>query len=375
MRNPHVVMFGGGFTFVQDWARAAAAAGAEVSLVYPTRRSGSGDAPSGFDGVTVRYYSGSPQFRPSRYFWPLNDALSERSIRSFIAGLGVNSRPATHLHTHFYPGSHVVARVADDLQLPLVHTEHSGSIIEGRVSRLGRLALLATSAQARAVFAVSEQLADAMRELGVLAPIRVVPNPVDHELFGSTEPRAQYPPKDGKWRFVTIGWLVPGKVQSEIIKAFARVKCVLPGSILSVIGDGLLRAELEALRESLGLADSVRFLGRLARPEIAEVFAESHCYVHASESETFGVALVEAWAAGLPVVTYECGGISGLADTIGGEVVGERNHLLLAEAMIGQTTMTSLDHRVEVRRRASDHFAKNRITSALAEAYGVIPSD
>jgi hypothetical protein len=74
----------------------------------------------------------------------------------------------THLNTHFYPGSHVVARVANDLRLPLIHTEHSSALLGGSVSRRGRLALLETCEHASFVLAVSEPLADAMRSLAGL---------------------------------------------------------------------------------------------------------------------------------------------------------------------------------------------------------------
>jgi hypothetical protein len=94
MRKPRVVMFGGRFTFVQDWARAAASAGAEVSLVDGLQQSSSVGRSSDPNGeVVVRDYSGSRQLRPSRYFWPLNERLLERSIRRFTIALGADTGP------------------------------------------------------------------------------------------------------------------------------------------------------------------------------------------------------------------------------------------------------------------------------------------
>jgi len=373
MPKPHVVMFGGRFTFVQDWARAAAAAGAEVSLVEGQKRPSSVGTPSNPSSeVAVRNYENSLKFRPSRVFWPLNERLSERSIRHFMTGFGAGTRPVTHLHTHFYSGAHIVTRIADDLGLPLIHTEHSSAIIGGHVSRRGRLNLLEICEQAKTVFAVSEPLADAMCDLGVAREIEVVPNPVNLELFASRQPTAEYPVAEHGGRFVTIGWLIPRKDHAAILRAFAAVMVELPRSSLTIIGDGKLRSELLTLSESLGIAGSVRFLGSLDRVAVARILDESHCYIHASKAETFGVTLVEAWGAGLPVVTFPCGGVSGLADVIGGTVVTQRDDGLLAQAMVEQVRTASLDQRFDVRRRAAERFAPSAVAKALAGAYDVL---
>jgi glycosyltransferase involved in cell wall biosynthesis len=77
-------------------------------------------------------------------------------------------------------------------------------------------------------------------------------------------------------------------------------------------GDGEMEPALRARAETLGIASQVRWLGGTF--DVATTLASAHVFVTASESETFGIAALEAMAVGLPVVTCDNGGVSELIE-------------------------------------------------------------
>lgn len=97
------------------------------------------------------------------------------------------------------------------------------------------------------------------------------------------------------------GRLVPQKRAELVLRAFAKVREVIPGARLVVIGDGVERQSLEMLARELGQMGSVRFTGFLQPNELPSHFAAADLFVLPS-SETWGVAAVEAAAAGIPVL-------------------------------------------------------------------------
>jgi glycosyltransferase involved in cell wall biosynthesis len=220
------------------------------------------------------------------------------------------------VHTHqvgplLYAGP--AARAAG---VPLVvHTEHGNHL--GRltpwVRRLkARLLWRHAGRSAARFFCVSADIAQAVRAAGVeSAKVLVVPNgiatadPVDPAEVGRARQSLGLP--DGAPVVGTVGRLAEVKRQDLLLQAFARVRAGRPSTRLVLVGDGERRAELEALAGELGLTDAVRFAGYQPRPEaylrLMDVFALT------SRTEGMPMALLEAWAAGVPVVASRVGGL------------------------------------------------------------------
>jgi glycosyltransferase involved in cell wall biosynthesis len=78
------------------------------------------------------------------------------------------------------------------------------------------------------------------------------------------------------------------------------------------VGDGWLRSDAEVLAKTLKVSDRVRFLGR--RSDVPELLKASDIYVHVPLYEGFGIAVIEAMAAGLPVIASD---VPGLAQVVG----------------------------------------------------------
>lgn len=94
------------------------------------------------------------------------------------------------------------------------------------------------------------------------------------------------------------------------------------GSAFTVVGDGPERARVERLATVLGIASHVEFAGACTRIEVARILAGSSLFVSPVRAEVFGLALLEARVAGLPIVAINGGGVA--------EIVEHDRHGLLA---------------------------------------------
>ena len=106
---------------------------------------------------------------------------------------------------------------------------------------------------------------------------------------------------NGRVRIVTVAHLVARKRHDVVLRAMAMIDPARRPEYL-VIGDGPRREPLEKLAGELGLGDRVRFIGQLANPDAVARAAACDLFVMPGVEEPFGVAFVEAMAAGLPAI-------------------------------------------------------------------------
>ncbi|MFD3518243.1 glycosyltransferase [Streptomyces sp. NPDC058657] len=228
------------------------------------------------------------------------------------------------VHTHLYRAC-VYGRIAARLAgvRACVATEHSlgRAEIEGRpLSRGTRALYLSTERLGSATVAVSGTVSARLHDWGVpAARVHVVPNGIDAALFRhdravrSATRTALGIPEDA---FVVggVGRLVPGKHFGTLVRAVAA----LPGAHLLLAGEGPEREPLRALAAQLGATDRIRLLGErdctagTAAPGIPALLGAMDTFVSTSREEAFGLAVVEALAAGLPVLYRACPAIEDL---------------------------------------------------------------
>lgn len=110
-------------------------------------------------------------------------------------------------------------------------------------------------------------------------------------------------PDEGYTNFVTTGRLSPEKNQQMLIRAFAKVHESNPFTRLIIVGDGPLRNDLENVAHAMGVSHAVVFAGHQSNP--FPIVANSDCFVFSSLYEGQGLALLEALALDVPVVTAE----------------------------------------------------------------------
>jgi glycosyltransferase involved in cell wall biosynthesis len=141
---------------------------------------------------------------------------------------------------------------------------------------------------------VKEQLAS----YGVKsARISVIPNGIHSEQYQLSDIE-----DEDNSKLVTVGRLSKRKGHSDVLRAFAQVQADHPEATLEVIGDGPARERLERLAKSLSIKEKVTFHGFVSEEDKIEILNRADVFVFASKQEGFGLVLLEAMAAGLPVV-------------------------------------------------------------------------
>lgn len=166
-------------------------------------------------------------------------------------------------------------------------------------------------------------------------------------------------PQDA-WLVGNVGRLHPDKDQATLIRGFAKALPKLPASsILFIMGTGRLERELKDLSIKLGVEERVRFSGQIS--DGRRYFKAFDVFVLSSDHEPFGMVLLEAMAAGLPIICSECGG--------GPEVPGEAGWLFplrdaerLAECL-QEVALLGADQ-LETQSR----LALNRLTHVFSDA-------
>jgi len=246
----------------------------------------------------------------ARPFAPAADARAIRATRALLREV----RPAI-LHTHMAKAG-TVGRLAAETVRPrpvTVHTFH-GHVLDGYFSPAVEKAFLTAerllARRTDVLIAVSPQVRDALVELGVGAPERwrVVPLGLDLGPFAAVRrPSGRLRERLGLGADVplvgAVGRLVPIKDLATLVRAVAR----LDGVHLALIGEGEQRTELEALVASLGLEARVHLPGWA--DDVADWMADLDVVALTSRNEGTPVALIEALAAGRPVVATSVGGV------------------------------------------------------------------
>ena len=145
-----------------------------------------------------------------------------------------------------------------------------------------------------------------------------------------------------------------------------------PNAEFSVLGDGPLRAELEREAARLGLGASATFLGD--RQDIAAILASLDVAVNTSGSESLSNVILEAMAAGLPVVAYDVGGNSELLTEQRGTLVSSGDEAGFADAVLRLLADSSVRERLgrEARQFARENFSLNRVRQRYAELYATL---
>jgi glycosyltransferase involved in cell wall biosynthesis len=224
------------------------------------------------------------------------------------------------------------------------------------------------------VIAVSEDIKrDLMRHDGIPAErIVVIANGVDFERLSSSLTRAQARQRLGiaetTLALGCVARLEEQKGHRFLLEAMSQLRD-LPVRLF-LIGDGRLRADLEQRAASLGVADAVRFLG--LRSDVPAILPALDLYAMPSLWEGLSIALLEAMAAGLPVVATDVGGVR---QVLGEEQCGVRvspgNAGELAQAI--RALAASPGRRAALgahaRRRALERFSLDATLAALTAVY------
>ena len=211
--------------------------------------------------------------------------------------------------------------------IPLVITLQGETVMDDtdifEVSTVLRASLRAGIKRAAAVTACSAfTLADAEDRFG-LAPGRglVIPNGVALEAEGAkdeaSDPPAPFHPVPGdpdRPYILALGRVVEKKGFDLLLSAYAAMAADQRTADLVVAGSGPALEGLERMASELGVGDRVHFVGRLSRRDVASAMSGATVFVMPSRLEPFGIVVLEAWRAGVPVVATNRGGAPEFVD-------------------------------------------------------------
>jgi len=212
------------------------------------------------------------------------------------------------LHTHGYKSNIYGIKAARAARIPLVATCHNwpGLTLPLRLySILDRIALH----RANHIVAVSDNVRKRLRRFAIPASkITVIQNGIDTARFASANPalRQEFH-LNGKTVIGAVGRLSSEKGHSFLLRAVARIAEEFPNLAVVFAGSGPEQPALESLARELKLENKVVFAG--FRQDVPEVYASLDIFVLPSLQEALPLTLLEAMAAGLPVVASHVGDV------------------------------------------------------------------
>lgn len=254
--------------------------------------------------------------------------ISELGLMFLYKKILFNHGKPDILHAHFTSLGYISIGLKKKTNIPLIVTEHSSAINKKNIDKKTYSIANATYSNANAVIAVSQSLGHVIREQFGINTI-YVPNMVDVNIFYFWPEK-----KDNKFNFVSTGNLIEIKRMDLTIEAFYRAFKNNNNVSLTIFGGGSERQNLENLIREYKLNSKVKLMGECSRDIIGNFYRNADCFALASQSETFGVAYIEALAAGIPVIATKCGGPEGFVNEKNGVLIPVNDVESLKDAMI-----------------------------------------
>lgn len=219
------------------------------------------------------------------------------------------------LHVHYaipHASAAYMAREilkTEGIHVPFITTLHGTDItLVGKDASFEPVITFAIN-QSDAVTAVSESLRqDTFEHFSVNREIEVIPNFIDLSRYEgcSTEGVIKAFAPNGERILLHTSNFRPVKRVEDVVRVFSEVRKSVPSKLL-LAGDGPERPKIEALCRELKTCDDVHFLGKLKH--IEEVYSVADVFLLTSETESFGLAALEAMASRVPVISTNTGGI------------------------------------------------------------------
>jgi glycosyltransferase involved in cell wall biosynthesis len=278
------------------------------------------------------------------------------------------------MHAHWAISGVIAGMIGFITRKPVVTTLRGTDVARASNSLMARQALRLCSKLNQKVITVSKWMQATTKEYlhGRSEKMLTIPNGVDQGLLSvGAERRGE---GGARLRFGSIGSLITTKQIDTVIRAFDRMGD-RDNVRLLVIGDGPEEQSLKAMVMRLGLSQNITFVGRVAPSKIPEYLAALDALILSSSSEGRPNAVLEAMAAGVPVIASDIAGVrelirdgtTGLLFPVG----DDRELVTQMERLIGDPVL-----RVRLSEASRDFIIKNRLLwSETGLRYGEIYAD
>ncbi len=300
-----------------------------------------------YDDVAVLAYTSRSQRWPTLTWECVND----RGVHTFYATYGHSPIPKTtfpFFYIHLWRAirraiqelgrpdvihtqdsyAYYVMKAAQSFRVPVVISQHWSGFMRRQVNTTAVKRFRWVFAHAARVLPVNLKAAEDYAYYGLEAPITWLPNALDTKVFYPPLKPAREP-----W-LLHVSGLTSEKRFPDIVRAFAQVRAKHPEAELHVVGNGSNSTGLVAMANRELPLGSIRFYGRLSKPELAGLMRRACGLVFPSEAETFGCVLMEAMACGCSVLTTHMGGIPAVVRVGEGLFVEVGNIEQIKEGMI-----------------------------------------
>ncbi len=284
--------------------------------------------------------------------------------------------PLDLLHVHYAIPHSVSAYLARAMlrprRVPFVTTLHGTDITLVGIDRSYLPITRFSIEESNAVTAISEYLRQVtLKEFDIQRPIEMIPNFVNCDVFQPAKDnsrREEFAPGNEKV-LVHLSNFRPVKRVPDVIEIFALVRKEIPAKLL-MIGDGPDRATAEWMVHQKGLASAVTFLGK--QSQVQELLNCADLMLLPSDLESFGLAVLEAMACGVPAVCSRVGGVPEVVrDGVEGYLVTPRDIKTMAARALEILTDPGRQERMgkAARERALSQFCSTRIIPLYEKLY------
>ena len=195
-------------------------------------------------------------------------------------------------------------------------------------------------------------------------PQHIIPNVVNPEIFYPGIPTRAV----DETTFLMVASWTAIKSPLLVMSAFAKLVKEFPRARLRIVGYGEQWPDMQAFVAVHHLSDSIALLGAKPKTAIAEEMRLSHCFVHASQYETFSVVCAEALCCGLPVIASKVGGIPEFVNANNGILVNNTYD----EWLRAMRSVVKREHTYDqalISRNATGKFSPEVVGATLAKAY------
>jgi glycosyltransferase involved in cell wall biosynthesis len=291
-----------------------------------------------------------------------------------------------HVHHPFLSGR-LALHYCRPYQIPIVFTNHTRydlyaqayfpKVPEEFSEGLLRAYMQSFCEAVNLVISPSPGMEKILRQLDVVCPIEIVPNGVELARFFQAMPlsRSDYGFDSDHILLIYTGRLGPEKNLEFLLRAFAGVSQALDNVRLLLVGDGPLKEGLQQLAGELQLTSCVQFTGLIPYEDLPGYLAMCDAFVTASVTEVHPLSVIEAMAAGLPVMGIHSPGVG---DTVDDGLSGflSREDLPAFTAKLTRLCLQKqLRHRMGLAaRNASNRYAIERTTQMMLRHYEELAS-
>lgn len=296
--------FGGSGVVATELGKALANEGHQVHFITYSQ-----PARLDFFSANLFYHEVSVRNYPLFDYAPYESALASKLVDV------VRFEQLDVLHVHYAIPHASAAFMAKQilasygLHIPVVTTLHGTDITLVGKDPTYKPVVTFSINQSDGVTTVSEDLKeDTYRHFEITKEIKVIPNFIDFSRF-SLQAKDHFKkaiaPNNERILIHTSNFRKVKRTE-DVIKIFEKVQAVIPSKLL-MVGDGPERVYNEQLCRSLNICESVRFLGK--QDAVEEILSVSDLFLMPSESESFGLAALEAMACKVPIITTNAGGL------------------------------------------------------------------